>query len=170
MSDEQPNGLPPSFLLHSFMVVAGAYVINIVLLLTIAFIVFPDAVALLGAEAEEYKKVLDNQPERIFPQGMFWLLLISSSVTCSVLGYFVAKLAPLAKWPHAIFFAAILFVQYLQLSIGSPAEARPKLILLMAISSIAALIGADRYLKKHAAPDTDDTATDESVETQNDSF
>jgi hypothetical protein len=146
MNPEEPR-LAPSLLFHSFLIVAGAYVVHLVLLFGIAYLVFPDSVALLGADPEEYQRIMENEPERIFPRGMFWLLLIAGGIVCSVLGYVVTMLAPLSKFSHALFFAAVLFAAYLQLAIGAEADLRPKLILLMVVTSVAALLGANRYLQ-----------------------
>ena len=151
MLEEEPNQhetrLAPAMLFRSFLIVAGAYLANLVLLSLVTFVFFPETIEIIGKEPAEFQKIVDDDPQKIFPPQLFWVLLVASSVTCSVLGYLVARLAPIGKFSHAIFFAAILFVQYLQLSIGAERDLRTKLVLMMVVSSVAVLIGANTYLK-----------------------
>ena len=151
MNQEEEIKPDPALLFRSFLLVAGAYVANLVLLFLVIFVVSPETIEILGMEPAEYQKILDNEPEKIFSQELFWILLIASGITCSALGYLVARLAPLGKFSHAIFFAAILFAQYLQLAIGAADHLRTKVMLLMVVSSVAALVGANMFLKSENA-------------------
>ena len=81
---------------------------------------------------------------------MLWMLLGASAAVSFVSGYVVAHLAPIGKSSHAVFFAAILFVQYLQFAISAGQALQTMLILFMAVSPIAALLGANVFLQRDA--------------------
>ncbi len=140
--------IAPNVLFKSFLVVAGAYVANIVLLFAIANVAFPDSMRIIMGEPEAFSKILAEDPTRVFPPSMFWVLVGSSVVSCFGLGYAVVAFAPTGKFSQAIFFATILFVQYLQLAIGADSALQTKLILLMAVSPVSALLGANWAFKR----------------------
>lgn len=141
---------PPAALFRSFLLVAGAYLSNILLLLmaigVISMTLFPDSYQVLNAEPDEFNKIFETDPQRVFPPAMLWILLVVSGLVCFGLGYLVARLAPLGRFSHAILFAVILFVQYLQLAIGALESLQTMLILFMAVSPVASLLGAHMYL------------------------
>ena len=155
MHEEEQTPFPPAVLFRSFLLVTGAYIVNIVMLLMalaiVAMTLFPESFEILNSEPEEYNKVFAAQPEKIFPKAMLWILLLVAGMICFGLGYWVARLAPIGKFSHAIFFAVILFIQYLQLAIGSGESLQTMLILFMAVSPVAALIGANMFLRKFQA-------------------
>lgn len=148
---EEPNQFPPALLFKSFLLVAGAYMINVVLLGAVAFgvltVMFPESLAVINSPPEEFNRVFSESPEKIYPPELLWVMLGVSIVVCFGLGYFVARMAPLAKFPHSIFFAAILFVQYLQLAIGASDSLQRMLVLFMAASPVAAILGANWFLQ-----------------------
>lgn len=53
--------------------------------------------------------------------------------------------------PTRDFFAAILFVQYLQFAIGAEDSLQNMRILFMGVSPVAALLGANFYLRRESA-------------------
>lgn len=145
---------PPSVLFRSFLLVAGAYILNFVVLgaagALIVAMLFPDSFEILNSEPEQYQQIFEAEPERIFPRELLWTLLGVSAAVSFVLGYAVARLAPIGKFSHAVFFAAILFVQYLQFAIGAGAALQTMLILFMGVTPIAALLGANVHLQRDA--------------------
>lgn len=157
---EQDNRLPPALLFRSFLLVAGAYMLNLVVLGIVAVAVlrfaFPESFEILNLEPEKFNSVFEENPDKVFPPEFLWLLLVISSLICFALGYLVARQAPIAKFPHAIFFAAILFVQYLQLAIGATNTLQRMFVLFMAASPIAAVIGANLHLRRQATRQSDE--------------
>ena len=143
--------LPSAPLLRSFLLVAGSYMLNVLLLGAVAIVLimtmFPESYEILNLEPEQFNAIFEENPERVFPPLLLWLLLAASCVICFGLGYFVASKAPLARFPHAIFFAAILFVQYLQLAMGATDTMQRMLVLFMGASPIAAILGANLFLR-----------------------
>ena len=142
MSNEEIR-MTPRILFQSFMLVAGAYIAHLVLLFIVANVAFPDSMAIITGEPAEFQKIVESEPERVYPESMAWVLMLASSVVCFGLGAAVARLAPISSFSHVLFFAAILFFQFLQLAIGAEPTWRNKLILFMAISPVAALLGAN---------------------------
>jgi hypothetical protein len=112
---------------------------------------FPDSFEIMNQEPEQYQAMLETEPERIFPREMLWILLGVSAAVCFVSGYVVARLAPISKFSHAVFFAAIVFVQYLQFAIGASEALQTMLILFMGVSPIASLLGANAQLQRDAS-------------------
>jgi len=149
----EENELPKTnhTLFRSFMLVAGAYLLNLICmgLITVglASTMFPKTMLIFDAP-EKFNPVFQADPASIFPRELVWTLLGASVVTSFVLGYLVARLAPISKFPHAIFFAMILFCQYLQLAVGAIPSLQTPLILFMATSPVAALLGANVCLNQ----------------------
>ncbi len=145
---------PPAVLFRSFLLVAGAYILNFIVLGAIGMLIvaklFPDSFEIMNREPEQYQAIFEAKPERIFPRELLWILLGVNAAVCFVFGYLVARLAPIGKFSHAVFFAAILFVQYLQFAIGAGAALQTMLILFMGVSPIAALLGANVQLQRYA--------------------
>lgn len=148
--EEQEYRIEPGMFLRCFLVVGGAFLANFILLFLVAYVVFPDSMAILTGDPEQFRKVLENEPDRVYPQEMFWVLLVGSVVTCSILGALVACLVPIGRFTNALLFAVALFLQYLQWAIGADWQLQRKLILFMAISPIAALIGSSFFLRGNA--------------------
>ena len=148
--EEEPGISTNGLLLRSFLLVAGAYVVNLVGICVAATVlaatVFPKTM-LVFDEPDKFKAAFEADPSAIFPPELMWILLAVSVVLSFVLGYLVARLAPIGKFPHALLFAMIMFVQFLQLAIGNTTSLQTILILFMALSPIAALLGANMYLK-----------------------
>lgn len=148
---EVPNRFPPAVLFRSFFLVAGAYMLNVFLVGVVGFglmlTAFPDSAEIFDLAPEEFNKVFSENPEKVYPPELLWIMLGVSIVVCFGLGYFVARMAPLAKFPHSVLFAAILFVQYLQLAIGATDSLQRMLVLFMAASPIAAILGANWFLR-----------------------
>lgn len=156
MSDEEIR-ITPNVLFKSFLLVAGAYVASWVLLFLVANIAFPETIAIITGEPAEYRRILETEPERIYPEHFFWSLLIVGAAICFGLGGLVARLAPISSFSHVILFAMILFAQYLQLAIGADSSIRGKLILFMAVMPIAALLGANMFFSKSSHQTADQT-------------
>ena len=78
MSSDNPL-FPPAVLFRSFLLVAGAYILNIVIMSFMGFVIvmvlFPDSFEIMNREPEEYKKIFESEPERIFPREFLWMLL-----------------------------------------------------------------------------------------------
>ena len=151
MSEEDRQPRPPAVLFRSFLLIAGFYVLNILVMgaatvFLLAFF-FPDSFEILNADKKAFKTIFETEPERVFPPVLLWILLGISAAVCFVLGYFVARLAPISKFPHSIFFSAILFVQYLQMAIGATDTMQRMFVLFMAVSPVAAILGANWYLR-----------------------
>ncbi|MEM9411895.1 MAG: hypothetical protein AAGA30_12320 [Planctomycetota bacterium] len=142
------SGLPPGFFLKSFMIIAGAYIANAMLLViglvVIAKLFFPESFELLQLEQEAFKQVVTSDPQKVFPPEFLWSLLCFACGVSFLLGFIVSKVAPIGKFTHAIFFAAILFAQYLQMAIGASESIQTMLILFMGLTPIAALLGASQ--------------------------
>lgn len=143
---------PPAVLFRSFLLVAGAYILSFVVLGVVGMLIvatlFPDSFEILNREPEQYQQIFEREPARIFPREMLWMLLGVSAAVCFVFGYLVARLAPIAKFSHSVFFAAILFVHYLQSAINAGETLQTMLILFMGVSPIAALLGANVFLQR----------------------
>ena len=140
--------ITPSVLFRSFLLVAGAYVTSLILLFVVANVAFPDSMAIVTGEPAEYQRILEAEPERIYPEHMFWVLLLAGAAIYFALGALVARLAPLSSFSHVVLFAMVLFVQYLQLAIGADSSIRSKLILFMAVAPIAAILGAQTFMAR----------------------
>lgn len=157
MSDQDSAGdsmspLPPGLLLRSFLLVASAYVVNIMIIAGIGFVLlwtmFPDSFELFSRDPDEFNQIFEQDPERVYPRELLWMLLAVSVVVSFWTGYFVARMAPIARLPHSVFFAVILFVQYLQLAITASSSMQTMLVLFMAASPVAALLGAQWFLRR----------------------
>lgn len=149
LEEDQPR--TTNALFRSFLLVAGAYIFNLVCLCLIAVglasTMFPKTMLVFG-EPEKFNAAFQADPTSIFPRELIWILLGASVFISFGLGYLVARLAPISKFPHAIFFAMILFGQYLQLAIGAIPTLQTPLILFMATSPVAALLGANVCLNQ----------------------
>ena len=148
--ENQP--LPPGMMFRSFMLIGGAYIVSFLLVCVAGFVIaksfFPDSIAIINGDPAIYNSIMETEPEKVFPPEMLWMLLVVSAFSCAVLGYLVARTAPFGRFSHAVFFAAILFVHYLQLAIGAKPPLQTMLVLFMAASPVAALLGANFFLRK----------------------
>lgn len=144
--DEEELRLTPNVLFKSFLLIAGSYIGSLILLFVVANVAFPDSMAIITGEPAEYQRILEAEPERIFPEQMFWVLLLAGAAIYFGFGALVARLAPLSSFSHVVLFSMILFAQYLQLAIGADSSVRTKLILFMAVAPIAVLLGARSFL------------------------
>jgi len=161
-SDEEhefPARLPPGLLFRSFLLVASAYVIHTLLLYAAAIgllvLAFPESFEILCAEPEQFDRMLAEDPDRVYPRPLLWMVLGCITIVCVGLGYAVARLAPIAKFPHAILLAAILFVNYLLSAIDATDTLQRMLVLFMAASPIATVIGANLYLRQRSLHNQD---------------
>ncbi len=136
--------IPPNLLFVSFLIVSGAYVLSMTLLLvnyySVAAAFFPETAKHI--QTKQSAEMLLADPELVFPSAMFWIVLAVQAISCFVIGWLVTRLAPLAKFNHAIFVAVILLVTFMQMAIGAPSEMQWKFMLLMAACPICTLLGA----------------------------
>ena len=82
--DEEPIRLP-AILFQSFLLVAGAYMLNLVLLGLTGFglmaTLFPDSLELINSKPEEFNRIFEESPEKSIRQsfsGRCWLSAASS--------------------------------------------------------------------------------------------
>ncbi len=152
MSSDQENfSMPPGMLFRSFLLVAGVYVLVIIVLILAATLLvygfFPETYdAVVNLDPEEFKQLLDNNAEKVFPPEFYWPLVVINAAVCFAGGYLIAWKASFAKFPHAVFLGIILFVGYLQQAIGSPSDIQLMFVLFMGSSPVAVLFGASQYL------------------------
>ena len=59
----------------------------------------------------------------------------------------MAKTAPFAKFPHAVFLAVILFIMFMQIVIADPPAKKRMDIIYMGALPIAVLLGAKRAIE-----------------------
>lgn len=143
--EEETYRIPPGVLFKSFVIVGGAYVITAFNLLTLTGLLvinfFPETAELLS-QKDITPEELFADPDTTLPTSLWLMLLVFHSMTCAFVGWLVSRISPFAKFNHAIFVAAIVFVSLLQTALKVPHELRLKLIVMMGVFPIAILIGA----------------------------
>ena len=143
-SDHQPM-IPPGKLAKSFFLVAGLYTFFIFFFvgtyLLLCFLLFPDVFKNLE-NPELIQQAMQADPESVLPRKLYWIWLAVNSMLCLALGWTIARLAPFARFPHAVFLAMLIFVSGLQQSIQAPQAMAWMFVLLMGALPIATLYGA----------------------------
>ena len=102
---------------------------------------FPDSYDIL-MDQENVKTIMENTPELFFTKPFFFSLLVTNAVVCFVIGFFVVRVAPFARFPHAVFTALVILISFLQQSIPQPQSVRWMFVVMMAAFPIALLFGA----------------------------
>jgi hypothetical protein len=143
--------LPPGMMFRSFLTVASAYVLTLILFFAIAYLLgllmFPEFIAFFNLDLADQETMMAQNPQDAIPVMMFWILLALNVVACMGVGWLVAKTAPFAPFPHAIFLAVLLFANYMQVVIGDPEAKKWMDMLYMVAFPIAVLLGASRAMK-----------------------
>lgn len=157
--------VPPSVLFQSFMIVAGSYMASLVFLFILFGVVsrfyFPETFEFLSRRsvANNLNDIAKDHPERvvdpnlsqeqiqanaelIMPSNLFWILLVGQGLFSILVGWFATRIAPYAKFNHAIFVAVILFVSFLQMAVKNSGDLQWKLLVMMCVMPIAVLVGA----------------------------
>lgn len=151
MSDREHQS-PPATLFRSFLLIAGAYIMQIMVVgaaaLILLMIFFPGSFEILNGEPDKFNSIFAEEPERVFPPEFLWSVLGVNCVVSFVLGFLIARFSPVAHFTHAIFFAAILFVHFLQSAIGAGDSLQRMFVLFMGASPVAAILGANFYLQR----------------------
>lgn len=150
MNEEYESGggmLPPGKLLHSFVVVAGAYILFMVFIfgtfIASARFFFPDVFThMMESDPETIKGLMETEPEAIFPRPMYWSWLVVNSLLCIALGWTIARMAPFGKFAHSVFLAVLIAVGCLQQAIASPSSFAWMFVLVMGAFPIATLFGS----------------------------
>lgn len=144
--NEPAHHLPSGTLFRSFLLVAGGYLLCIVLLmgltLGLAYAFFPATVQAIGAEPIEFERQIEHNAAELFPIALTLPLVLLFSMVCFGIGWGVARLAPFAKFGHGLFLSAILFVSFLQAAITGPDGVKGMILALMIGASVGALTGA----------------------------
>ena len=87
-------------------------------------------------------------PHAAIPQAMFWMMVAGNFIACLGVGWLVAKTAPFAKFPHAVFLAVLLFIMFSQIVIADPPAKKRMDIIYMGALPIAILLGAKRAVDR----------------------
>ena len=159
-NDSHTGMIPPSKLAKSFFVVAGCYTLFVVFLfgtfIALAMVISPGVYeALQNPEAIQQK--LNDDPESVLPRKLYWVWLSTNSVLCLMMGWVVGRMAPFAKFQHAVFLAILIFVSGLQQSIAAQYEIKWMFVLIMGVLPISILCGA--RLAVQAAMPSDEPET-----------
>jgi len=137
--------VPPSVLFHSFMIVAGSYMASLIFLFILFGVVsrfyFPETFELLS-DPNLSKEQIQASADLLMPQSLFWILLVGQGLFSVFVGWFATRIAPYAKFNHAIFVAVVLFVSFLQMAVKNSGSLQWKLLLMMCVMPIAVLVGA----------------------------
>ncbi len=150
--------LPPGMMFRSFLTVASAYVLTLMLFVSIAYglglLMFPEFIAFFNLDVADQETMMAQNPQDAIPLMMFWMLLALNFVACMGVGWLVSKTAPFAPFPHAIFLAVLLFANYLQIVIADPEAKKWMDVLYMGAFPIAVLLGA-RWSMNRAFEESD---------------
>ena len=111
-------------MLRSFLTVASGYVLTLFYVFGSMFLIgslfFPEFTAFLNLDEAAQQRMMGENPQRAIPLAMFWSIVGFNMLACFGVGWYVAKTAPFAKLPHAIFLAVLLFIYFLQIVIADP--------------------------------------------------
>lgn len=137
--------IAPNLLFRSFMIVGGSYFASVVILAmllgTISSLLFPETFEFLS-NPNLTPEQLQNNADLALPTNLFLIVLAAHSLFCIGLGWMVTRFSPYAKFGHAIFVAVVLFVSFLQISVGNTGELQRKTLIMMCVFPVAVLIGA----------------------------
>ena len=85
---------------------------------------------------------METNPQTAVPAALFWSTVVLNSFVCVMIGWMVIRTAPFAQFPHAVFLAVLLFINFLQIVIADPKPKKSMTIVYMIAFPIAILIGA----------------------------
>ena len=149
---ENESALPPAVLFRSFLLISSAYILNIMVVglvaLALLIVFFPESYEVIIGDQQKFETIFKANPEKVYPAEFLWAVLVVSCAVCFGFGYSIARLSPIAKFPHAIFFSAIQFIQYLHLAIGATDSLQRMFVLFMGAAPVAAILGANFYLTR----------------------
>lgn len=137
--------LPTNLLFRSFLIVAGSYVASVIFLFLTYFITtrvgFPETFEFMSTPNLSIEQMQTNA-ELVLPSALFWIVLCVHSMFCVGLGWVVTRVAPYAKFNHAIFVAVVIFVSCLQTAVKTSGDIQRMTFGMMCVFPIAILIGA----------------------------
>ena len=144
------QSIPPGLMFRSFLTVASGFVLVWILFSLIAFFLgwlfFPEYIEFIYLDQAAQQAMMDNDPHAAIPKAMFWAMVVCNFLACLGVGWLVAKTAPFAKFPHAVFLAVILFIMFMQIVISDPPAKKRMDIIYMGALPIAILLGAKRAI------------------------
>ncbi len=146
------QSIPPGMMFRSFLTVASGYVMFWILFSVTAYalglLFFPEYIAFTHLDEAAKAAMMENNPHEAIPKAMFWGMVAVNVLTCLGLGWLVAKTAPFARFPHAIFLAVLLFIMFTQIVIADPPSKKWMDIIYMGALPIAILLGAKRAVDR----------------------
>lgn len=135
----EQHQLPPGLLFRSFLVIAGTYLLSLVLMAVsfamVATVFFPEVFD------QQVGDQFDADPARYLDGAPFWWLLAGNLVINFCLGWLLIKLAPFGQFPHCVFLSVLLFVGNLQQSMSVPDNGKWMYLLFMITFPLAVLVG-----------------------------
>lgn len=145
MSNEPTGRMPPAILFRSFLIVGGGYALSSIAFAGSIWLVsrlfFPEIHGLFN-DQERLVQVMANTPEDFYTRPFFLALLFTNIVANAVVGFVVARFAPFAKLPHAVFVAIAVLIYFLQQSMTQEPSIQWMFALMMVAFPLAILIGA----------------------------
>ena len=156
--DEQNSSAPIAPFFRSFRVVAGGYALSLVGLfgtgLLLLATVYPESFAICTSpDIEVFKSALENDPRKILPLQFMFIMLAVNALVCFVVGYLVARLAPFKKFVHGVFVAVILFVGFLQWTIGMREDTLQQILMLFMITAPVCVLFGVKFCLGRAEED-----------------
>jgi hypothetical protein len=146
------HSIPPGAMFRSFLTVASGYVLTQILFIGIAYLLgllfFPEFIAFFNLDKAAQQAMMEDNPHDAIPQAMFWMMVAGNFLACLGVGWLVAKTAPFAKFPHAVFLAVLMFIMFMQIVIADPPAKKRMDIIYMGALPIAILLGAKRAVDR----------------------
>lgn len=146
------QSIPPGLMFRSFLTVASGFVLIRILFGVIAYVLglmfFPEYIEFTHLDQTAQKAMMENDPHAAIPKAMFWSIVVCNFLACLGVGWLVAKTAPFAKFPHAVFLAVLLFIMFMQIVIADPPDKKRMDIIYMGAFPIAILLGAKRAVDR----------------------
>ena len=153
------QSIPPGAMFRSFLTVASGFVLVWIMFALIAYFLgvlfFPEYVEFLYLEPAAQQAMMETDPHAAIPRAMFWAMVVCNFLACMGVGWLVAKTAPFAKFPHAVFLAVILFIMFMQIVIADPPAKKRMDIIYMGALPIAVLLGAKRAIDRSYARESE---------------
>lgn len=138
--------LPPGLLFRSFLTVASGYVLCLIsisaIMVILGYLGFPSYVEFMALDQEAQQTMMETEPETAIPPTMFWLLVGFSSIACVAVGWIVARTAPFAPFPHAVFLSVLLFIYFLQTALADSGPKQSMTLVFMLAFPLSVFIGA----------------------------
>lgn len=151
-------------MLRSFLTVGSGYVLMLVCVFGSLFLIgtlfFPEFNEFLKLNEADQLRMMDEDPQQAIPLAMFWSLVGLNLLTSFGVGWYVARTAPFAPFPHAVFLAVLIFVYFLQIVIADPPAKKWMDIIYMGAFPIAILWGAKWTLERAYRRGTDPVSDD----------